>query len=265
MKNYLSLLQTVLETGDLKDDRTGVGTLSKFGLTFRHRMSTGFPLLTTKKMHWKAIVHELLWFLRGDQNLQYLKENGVTIWDEWADEHGNLGPIYGYQWRSWPGYDRDQYDQIARLIFLLRDNPDSRRQIVSSWNVAHIDRMGLPPCHLLFQTYVSSDKRLSLQMYQRSADLFLGVPFNIASYGLLLKMLAHICDLKEGELIIQFGDIHIYRNHVEQVREQLGRYPNALPEVSLNPEIKEIDDFKFEDISLIGYNPAPAIKAPIAV
>jgi thymidylate synthase len=257
-------MQQVLDHGVRKADRTGTGTISIFGAQLRFDLSEGFPLLTTKKLHLKSIVHELLWFLRGDTNTRYLKENGVSIWDEWADEDGNLGPVYGYQWRSWPAPDGRHIDQIGIVLDQLRTNPDSRRLIVSAWNVADLNRMALMPCHAFFQFYVASG-RLSCQMYQRSADLFLGVPFNIASYALLTMMVAQVCGLKAGDFIHTFGDTHIYLNHLEQVREQLTRTPRALPRVRLNPDVRDLFGFTFQDVVLEGYDPHPAIKAPVAV
>jgi thymidylate synthase len=254
----------VLENGALKEDRTGTGTRSVFGHQMRFDLSEGFPLVTTKKLHLKSIIHELLWFLKGDTNVKYLQDNGVKIWDEWADEKGDLGPVYGHQWRSWPTPDGRHIDQISNLIHMIRTNPDSRRLIVSAWNVADIGRMALPPCHCLFQFYVA-EGRLSCQLYQRSADIFLGVPFNIASYALLTLMIAQVCCLKPGEFIHTFGDAHLYSNHVEQAREQLSRKPFKLPEMHLNPHVTNIFDFKYEDFELVGYQAHPHIKAEVAV
>lgn len=270
MQQYLQLLHHALENGTRKDDRTGTGTLSIFGHQMRFDLREGFPLLTTKKLHTRSIVHELLWFLKGDTNIRYLRDNNVTIWDEWADEHGNLGPVYGYQWRSWPGPDGKSYDQIATLLEEIKKTPDSRRLIVSAWNVPFIEEMALPPCHCLFQFYVGPGSRpgmgaLSCQLYQRSADIFLGVPFNIASYALLTHMIAQACDLEVGDFVHTFGDAHLYLNHLEQAREQLTRSPRVLPQLKLNPAVKGLFDFKFEDIEIINYDPYPAIKAPIAV
>lgn len=248
-----------------KEDRTGTGTISTFGYQLRHDLADGFPLLTTKKVHLKSVIHELLWFLKGDTNVRYLQENGVRIWNEWADADGELGHIYGYQWRSWPDYDGGAIDQIAEAVETIRKNPESRRIIVSAWNVADLKNMNLPPCHAFFQFYVSPDGRLSLQLYQRSADSFLGVPFNIASYSLLLLMTAQVCGLKPGEFIHTFGDLHIYMNHLEQVKEQLGRAPRPLPTMHLNPEVKSLFDFKYEDFRLEGYDPWPAIKGEVSV
>jgi thymidylate synthase len=264
MRQYLYLMQRVLDHGVRKDDRTGTGTLSIFGAQLRFDLSAGFPLLTTKKVHLKSIIHELLWFLRGDTNTKYLKDHGVTIWDEWADANGELGPVYGYQWRSWPASDGRHIDQIAQALDLIRNRPDSRRILVSAWNVADLDRMALMPCHALFQFYVA-DGKLSCQLYQRSADLFLGVPFNIASYVLLTLMVAQVCNLKSGDFVHTFGDTHLYLNHLDQAREQLSRAPRALPTMRLNPAVKNLFDFKYEDFTLENYDPHPAIKAPIAV
>lgn len=264
MNQYETLLKHVRDSGTKKSDRTGTGTLSVFGYQMRFDLNEGFPLITTKRVHLKSIIHELIWFLKGDTNIKYLQENGVTIWDEWADKEGELGPIYGYQWRSWPSPDGQHIDQITQIINTLKSNPDSRRIIVSAWNVADISKMSLPPCHALFQFYVA-DNKLSCQMYQRSADLFLGVPFNIASYALLTMMVAQVCDLELGEFIHTFGDTHIYMNHLEQVDLQLSRLPRPYPTMKLNPVIKDIFDFKYEDFQLEGYNPYPGIKAPIAV
>lgn len=264
MQPYLSLLRRVLEHGSEKSDRTGTGTLSLFGEQMRFDLSRSFPLVTTKKVHLKSVIHELLWFLKGDTNVRYLQENGVTIWDEWADPNGNLGPVYGHQWRSWPASDGRKIDQISRLIEQIKTNPDSRRLIVSAWNVADIDRMKLPPCHCLFQFYVA-DGRLSCQLYQRSADLFLGVPFNIASYALLTLMVAQVTGLKPGEFIHALGDVHLYLNHREQARLQLTREPFPLPTIRLNSSVKSIFDFRYEDFKLENYQSHPAIKAPVAV
>ncbi len=264
MQPYLDLLDTILRTGNRKDDRTGTGTLSIFGHQLRFDLAEGFPLLTTKKLHLKSIVYELLWFLSGDTNIQYLNEHGVSIWNEWADAQGDLGPIYGRQWRSWSGPDHGAIDQISQVIDQIRENPDSRRLIVSAWNVGDLPRMALPPCHLLFQFYVA-DGRLSCQLYQRSADVFLGVPFNIASYALLTTMVAQVCELEVGDFVHTFGDVHLYLNHVEQAKLQLGREPRPLPRIILNPEADSIFDFRFEDFHLEGYAPHPHIKAPVAV
>jgi thymidylate synthase len=264
MQIYLDLLRDVLENGARKGDRTGTGTLSVFGRQIRMDLAEGFPLLTTKKLHVKSIVHELLWFLRGDTNTAYLKEHGVSIWDEWADENGELGPVYGKQWRAWPAPDGRGIDQIARVIEQIRHNPDSRRMIVSAWNVGELERMALMPCHALFQFYVANGK-LSCQLYQRSADIFLGVPFNIASYALLTCMMAQVCGLERGDFVHTFGDLHLYSNHVEQAREQLTRTPRPLPKLVLNPDVQSLFDFRFEDIRIVEYDPLPAIKAPVAV
>jgi thymidylate synthase len=264
MKNYLDLLRHVRDTGTKKSDRTGTGTVSVFGYQMRFNLEQGFPLVTTKKCHLRSIIHELLWFLKGETNIAYLKENGVSIWDEWADENGNLGPIYGYQWRSWPAADGRHIDQIQRVLDDLKNNPDSRRIIVSAWNVADLDKMALAPCHAFFQFYVA-DGRLSCQLYQRSADLFLGVPFNIASYALLTMMMAQATGLKPGDFVHTLGDAHIYSNHFDQVNEQLAREPRSLPVMKLNPAVKDLFAFKFEDFTLEGYDPHPAIKAPVAV
>jgi len=264
MKQYHDLLKHVLENGTQKTDRTGTGTVSVFGHQMRFNLQDGFPLVTTKKVHLKSIIHELIWFLKGDTNIKYLKDNGVSIWDEWADENGNLGPVYGYQWRSWPTADGRHIDQITQLIEQIKKSPDSRRLLVSAWNVGEIENMALPPCHTFFQFYVAEGK-LSCQLYQRSADLFLGVPFNIASYALLTMMIAQVCNLKPGDFVHTFGDAHIYNNHFEQVNLQLSREPMPLPEMKINPEIKNIFDFKYEDFELINYNPHPAIKAKVAV
>ncbi|WP_374351594.1 thymidylate synthase [Chitinimonas sp.] len=264
MRNYLDLLQHVLDHGTEKTDRTGTGTKSVFGHQMRFNLSEGFPLVTTKKVHLKSIIHELLWFLKGGSNIAYLKENGVSIWDEWADAQGNLGPVYGVQWRSWPAADGRHIDQISQLIEQIKKNPDSRRLIVSAWNVGEIENMALPPCHAFFQFYVA-DGKLSCQLYQRSADLFLGVPFNIASYALLVLMVAQVCGLQPGDFVWTGGDCHIYSNHMEQVQLQLARQPLPLPTMKLNPEVKDIFGFKFEDFTLEGYESHPAIKAPVAV
>ena len=264
MQNYLDLLQHILDNGTDKTDRTGTGTRSVFGYQLRYDLSKGFPLVTTKKVHLKSIIYELLWFLKGDTNVKYLNDNGVSIWDEWKDEHGDLGPVYGAQWRSWKGADGKVIDQITEVIEQIKKNPDSRRLIVSAWNVAEIPNMALAPCHAMFQFYVA-DGKLSLQLYQRSADVFLGVPFNIASYALLLMMVAQVCNLEVGDYVHTFGDVHIYNNHFEQVHKQLSRTPKALPTMKLNPEIKDIFDFDFEDFTLENYDPYPGIKAPVAV
>lgn len=264
MKQYLDLLRYVVEHGRPRPDRTGTGTLSIFGHQMRFDLSEGFPLVTTKKLHVKAIIYELLWFLRGDTNIEYLTRHGVTIWNEWADADGDLGPIYGYQWRSWPTADGRPVDQIAHVVAGIKDNPESRRLIVSAWNVADLPRMALAPCHTLFQFY-AQDGRLSCQLYQRSADLFLGVPFNIASYALLTLMMAQITDLKPGEFIHTFGDAHLYTNHLDQARLQLERTPRPLPELTLNPAIRSIFDFGYEDFALVGYDPHPGIPAKVAV
>ena len=264
MKQYLDLMQTILDTGVRKEDRTGTGTLSLFGHQMRFDLQEGFPLVTTKKVHLRSIIHELLWFLKGDTNIKYLRENGVSIWDEWADEEGNLGPVYGYQWRSWPTPDGRHIDQISQVIDQIKNNPDSRRIIVSAWNVAEIQNMALPPCHAFFQFYVAEGK-LSCQLYQRSADFFLGVPFNIASYALLTMMVAQVCGLQTGDFVHTFGDVHLYTNHLEQARLQLSREPGKLPAMKLNPEIDSIFDFKYEDFELSDYEPHPHIKAPVAV
>ncbi len=263
MQAYLDLISHVLEKGVEKHDRTGTGTLSVFGYQMRMNLQEGFPLLTTKKVHTKSIVHELLWFLKGDTNVAYLRENGVTIWDEWADENGDLGPVYGSQWRSWRGADRS-VDQISALIDQIQKNPDSRRLIVSAWNVAELEKMKLPPCHAFFQFYVAQGK-LSCQLYQRSADIFLGVPFNIASYALLTMMVAQVTGLEAGDFVHTLGDAHLYLNHLEQAKLQLTREPRSLPQMSLNPAVKSIFDFRYEDFTLSGYDPHPAIKAPVAV
>ncbi|MEJ5316566.1 MAG: thymidylate synthase [Tenuifilum sp.] len=264
MVQYLNLLDHILKHGVRKDDRTGTGTISVFGYQMRFDLQEGFPLLTTKKLHLKSIIHELLWFLKGETNIRYLNENGVTIWDEWADANGELGPVYGYQWRSWPTADGRHIDQISRVVDSLKNNPDSRRHIVSAWNVGEIENMALPPCHVLFQFYVANGK-LSCQLYQRSADVFLGVPFNIASYALLTMMMAQICGYEPGEFVHTLGDTHIYLNHIEQVKLQLTREPRKLPRMVINPEVKSIFDFKYTDFKLEDYNPHPHIKGDIAV
>ena len=264
MKPYLDLMRHVLEHGTRKDDRTGTGTLSVFGWQMRYNLAEGFPLVTTKKCHLRSIIHELLWFLQGDTNIRYLKENGVSIWDEWADENGNLGPVYGHQWRSWPKPDGSTIDQISEVVHTLKTNPDSRRIIVSAWNVADLDKMALAPCHAFFQFYVA-DGKLSCQLYQRSADIFLGVPFNIASYALLTLMMAQVTGLQPGDFVHTLGDAHLYSNHLDQAREQLSREPRPLPTMALNPEVKDIFAFRFEDFTLSGYDPHPAIKAPVAI
>jgi len=264
MKQYHDLMKHVLEFGATKTDRTGTGTKSVFGYQMRFDLSEGFPLLTTKKLHTKSIIHELLWFLKGETNIAYLKENGVSIWDEWADSKGNLGPVYGYQWRSWPTATGEHIDQITQVIDMIKKNPDSRRLIVSAWNVADINQMKLPPCHAFFQFYVA-DGKLSCQLYQRSADIFLGVPFNIASYALLTLMVAQVCNLKPGEFIHTLGDAHLYSNHIEQAKLQLTRDFRKLPQMKINQNVKSIFDFKFEDFELLNYEPHPHIKAPVAV
>lgn len=264
MRQYLELMQHVLNHGHVKSDRTGTGTYSVFGYQMRFNLSDGFPLVTTKKCHIKSIIYELLWFLKGDTNINYLKQNGVSIWDEWADQNGDLGPIYGHQWRAWSTKNGESIDQILRVIEQIKNTPDSRRMIVSAWNVADVDKMKLPPCHALFQFYVADDK-LSCQLYQRSADVFLGIPFNIASYALLTMMIAQVCNLKPGDFIHTLGDAHLYQNHIEQSRLQLNRKPRKLPTMKLNSAIKHIFDFEYEDFTLEDYDPYPAIKAPIAV
>ena len=264
MRQYLDLLRHICENGTDKSDRTGTGTRSVFGYQMRFNLEEGFPLLTTKKLHLKSIIYELLWFLKGDTNARYLQENGVRIWNEWADEDGNLGHIYGYQWRSWPGYDGEFIDQISEAVETIKHNPDSRRIIVSAWNVADLKRMNLPPCHAFFQFYVA-DGRLSLQLYQRSADTFLGVPFNIASYALLTMMMAQVCGLRPGDFVHTLGDAHIYNNHFDQVREQLSRTPRPLPTMRLNPAVNSIFDFRYEDFTLENYDPLPPIKATVSV
>jgi thymidylate synthase len=264
MQLYLDLLRDVLEHGAVKGDRTGTGTLSVFGRQIRMDLAKGFPLLTTKKLHTKSIVHELLWFLRGDTNVAYLKEHGVSIWDEWTDANGDLGPVYGHQWRAWPAPDGRVIDQLAQVLAQIKSNPDSRRLLVSAWNVGELDKMALAPCHALFQFYVVNGK-LSCQLYQRSADIFLGVPFNIASYALLTCMVAQVCGLERGEFVHTFGDLHLYSNHFEQAREQLTRTPRALPRLELNPDVKSLFEFKYADVRVVDYDPWPAIKAPVAV
>ncbi|MEQ6165590.1 MULTISPECIES: thymidylate synthase [unclassified Ekhidna] len=264
MQQYLNLMQHILDNGAEKGDRTGTGTKSVFGYQMRFDLSEGFPCVTTKKLHLRSIIHELLWFLQGDQNIKYLKENGVSIWDEWADEDGNLGPVYGVQWRNWETPDGRKIDQIKKLIDGIKNNPDSRRHIVSAWNVADVDEMALPPCHTLFQFYVANGK-LSCQLYQRSADVFLGVPFNIASYALFTMMVAQVCDLEPGDFVHTFGDAHLYSNHIEQAHLQLSREPRNLPTMKINPEVKDIFSFKFEDFELINYDPHPHIKGAVAV
>ena len=264
MKQYLDLLQRIVNEGTRKEDRTGTGTLSVFGHQMRFNLEEGFPLLTTKKLHLKSIIHELLWFLKGDTNVKYLQENGVRIWNEWADENGELGPVYGHQWRSWPNYNGGHVDQIQDIVNALKNNPDSRRMIVSAWNVAEVDQMALPPCHCLFQFYVANGK-LSLQLYQRSADTFLGVPFNIASYALLTMMMAQVSGLKLGDFIHTTGDTHLYLNHLEQAKEQLKRTPRTLPRMVINPNVTSIFDFKYDDFTLEGYDPLPHIKAEVSV
>ena len=264
MKQYLDLMRHVRDNGVLKEDRTGTGTTSIFGHQMRFNLADGFPMVTTKKLHLRSIIHELLWFLSGDTNIQYLKDNGVKIWDEWADENGDLGPVYGYQWRSWPTPQGQHIDQISQLMEQIKNNPDSRRLIVSAWNVAYVDSMALPPCHTLFQFYVAEGK-LSCQLYQRSADIFLGVPFNIASYALLTLMVAQVTGLEPGEFIHTFGDAHLYSNHLEQTNEQLSREPHSLPQMKINPEIKSIFDFTYDDFELVDYTSHPHISAPVAV
>jgi thymidylate synthase len=264
MQQYIELVRHVLEHGNNKEDRTGTGTTSVFGYQMRFNLEEGFPLLTTKKVHLKSIIHELLWFLQGSTNIAYLKENGVRIWDEWADENGNLGPVYGYQWRNWPKPDGTHIDQITQVVKAIKNNPDSRRLIVSAWNVADVDQMKLPPCHAFFQFYVANGK-LSCQLYQRSADIFLGVPFNIASYALLTMMVAQVCGLKLGDFVHTLGDAHIYSNHMKQVNEQLLRTPKSLPQMRINPNVADIFGFNFEDFTLENYDPYPAIKGQVAV
>ena len=264
MKQYHDLMQHILDKGVKKEDRTGTGTISVFGYQMRFDLQDGFPLLTTKKIHMRSITHELLWFLQGDTNIKYLKDNNVSIWDEWADENGNLGPVYGYQWRSWPTPDGQHIDQITNVVNMIKNNPDSRRLIVSAWNVGEIDKMKLPPCHAFFQFYVA-DGKLSCQLYQRSADVFLGVPFNIASYALLTMMVAQVCSLQVGDFVHTLGDAHLYSNHIDQAHLQLSRELRTLPTMKINPEVKSIFDFKFEDFTLEGYDPHPHIKAAVAV
>lgn len=264
MKQYLDLLDHILEHGKEKGDRTGTGTLSTFGYQMRFDLAEGFPCLTTKKLHLRSIIHELLWFLSGETNIRYLKENNVSIWDAWADENGELGPVYGHQWRSWPTPDGGSIDQIARVIRQIKENPDSRRHVVTAWNPAHIEEMALPPCHCLFQFYVSEGK-LSCQLYQRSADTFIGVPFNIASYSLLTRMVAQVCDLEPGEFIHTFGDVHLYLDHLSQARTQLERTPKPLPTMQINPDVKDIFEFRYEDFELRDYDPHPHIKAKVSV
>ena len=264
MRQYLDLMQHVLDNGVKKEDRTGTGTLSVFGYQMRFDLREGFPVITTKKLHLRSIIHELLWFLKGETNIRYLRENKVSIWDEWADEQGELGPVYGYQWRSWPAADGTVVDQISNVVSQIKTNPDSRRLIVSAWNVGEIEKMALPPCHAFFQFYVAEGK-LSCQLYQRSADIFLGVPFNIASYALLTMMMAQVCDLEPGDFVHTFGDAHLYSNHIDQANLQLSRQLRPLPVMKVNPEVKNIFDFKFEYFELIGYDPHPHIKAKVAV
>ena len=264
MQQYLDLLQRTINEGVRKDDRTGTGTISIFGHQSRYNLNEGFPVLTTKKLHLRSIIHELLWFLNGDTNIKYLTNNGVKIWNEWADEDGDLGHIYGYQWRTWPDYNGGHIDQISQVVDTIKNNPDSRRILVSSWNVADLPNMNLPPCHAFFQFYVA-DGKLSLQLYQRSADIFLGVPFNIASYALLLKMMAQVTDLEEGDFVHTFGDAHIYLNHLEQVDLQLSRTPRSLPEMKINPDVKDIFSFRYEDFELINYDPHPHIKGEVSI
>ncbi len=264
MRQYLKLLDHILTTGVEKEDRTGTGTISCFGYQMRFDLAQGFPLLTTKKLHLRSIIHELLWFIQGDTNVQYLKENKVRIWDEWADENGDLGPVYGKQWRSWEGANGETHDQLMNVIDMIKNNPDSRRIIISAWNVGELDDMALMPCHCLFQFYVA-DGKLSCQLYQRSADTFLGVPFNIASYALLTMMIAQVCDLEPGEFVHTFGDVHLYKNHLDQAQEQLKREPRERPQMMLNPVVKNIEDFRYEDFNLVGYTPHPHIKAAVSV
>lgn len=264
MLQYHQLMQRILDEGVRKSDRTGTGTISIFGAQMRFDLAQGFPLVTTKKLHLKSIIHELLWFLQGDTNIRYLRENGVTIWDEWADADGNLGPVYGYQWRSWPSAGGGHIDQIAQVVSDIKRNPDSRRLLVSAWNPADVPKMALAPCHVMFQFYVA-DSKLSCQLYQRSADFFLGVPFNIASYALLTMMIAQVCNLKLGDFVHTLGDTHLYLNHLDQAREQLTRAPRPLPKMQINPEVKDIFGFRYEDFALVGYDPHPHIKAPVAV
>lgn len=264
MRQYHDLIKTVLDTGVYKGDRTGTGTYSVFGYQMRYNLEEGFPVVTTKKVHLKSIIHELLWFLKGETNIQYLKENGVSIWDEWADENGNLGPVYGYQWRSWEAKDGRVIDQISNVVDQIKNNPNSRRLIVTAWNPSDVDSMALPPCHAFFQFYVA-DGKLSCQLYQRSADIFLGVPFNIASYALLTMMMAQVCNLKAGEFVHTLGDAHLYSNHIEQAKLQISRECKAMPTMKINPDIKDIFGFTFEDFELLNYDPHPHIKAPVAV
>ncbi len=264
MRQYHDLMSHVLENGVKKEDRTGTGTISVFGYQMRFDLSEGFPVVTTKKLHLRSIIHELLWFLKGDTNIKYLKDNGVKIWDEWADEDGNLGPVYGYQWRSWPTANGGHVDQISQIIDQIKNNPDSRRIIVSAWNVGEVNNMALPPCHAFFQFYVAEGK-LSCQLYQRSADIFLGVPFNIASYALLTKMVAQVCGLEVGDFVHTFGDAHLYLNHLEQASLQLSRELRPLPEMEINPDVKDIFEFTYDDFKLVNYDPHPHIKAPVAV
>jgi thymidylate synthase len=264
MKQYLDLLDHIVTQGTQKGDRTGTGTISTFGYQMRFDLSEGFPMLTTKKLHLRSIIHELLWFIAGDTNIKYLKDNGVRIWDEWADENGDLGPVYGYQWRSWPAPNGQTVDQLKDLVNQIKTNPNSRRHIITAWNPADIPNMALPPCHCLFQFYVA-DGKLSCQLYQRSADTFLGVPFNIASYALMTHMMAQVCDLEVGEFIHSFGDVHLYNNHLEQTQEQLSRTPRKLPKLKMNPNVKDIFDFKFEDFEIVDYDPMPHIKAAVSV
>ena len=264
MQQYLDLLQRTINEGVRKEDRTGTGTISIFGHQSRYNLNEGFPVLTTKKLHLRSIIHELLWFLNGDTNIKYLTDNGVRIWNEWADDNGNLGHIYGYQWRSWPDYNGGHIDQISQVVETIKNNPDSRRILVSSWNVGDLDNMNLPPCHAFFQFYVA-DGKLSLQLYQRSADIFLGVPFNIASYALLLKMMAQVTGLEEGDFVHTFGDAHIYLNHLEQVDLQLSRSPRNLPEMKINPDVKDIFSFRYEDFELVNYDPHPHIKGEVSI
>ncbi len=264
MRQYLDLMQHIIDNGTEKTDRTGTGTKSVFGYQMRFDLEQGFPVVTTKKLHLRSIIHELLWFLKGDTNIEYLKENGVSIWDEWADPEGNLGPVYGYQWRSWPASNGESIDQISRVIDQIKNDPDSRRIIVSAWNVGQLHEMALPPCHAFFQFYVA-DGKLSCQLYQRSADVFLGVPFNITSYALLMKMMAQACNLQAGEFVHTLGDAHLYSNHMEQAELQLSRVPRNLPEMKINPDVHNIFDFTFDDFELVGYDPHPHIKAQVAV
>lgn len=264
MRQYLDLMQHILDHGVVKSDRTGTGTKSIFGHQMRFNLSEGFPCVTTKKLHLRSIIHELLWFIKGDSNIQYLKENGVRIWDEWADENGDLGPVYGVQWRSWPKSDGTTVDQLTQVIDTIKNNPDSRRIIINAWNVGEIEKMALPPCHTLFQFYVA-DGKLSCQLYQRSADVFLGVPFNIASYALFTLMIAQVCELEAGDFVHTFGDAHLYSNHMEQAKLQLSRDPRPLPLMKINPEVKDIFSFKYEDFQLVNYDPHPHIKGEVAV